>query len=191
TEAAEAIRKCDSDGPLMIYVTKLYNSSDTSTFDAFGQILSGSVIKGQTVKYVNNPLSYIHTYVLYPIHLIIPSSQINNDSYKKIFDNERKDELSEVEYKNSDDIGTSHNRLAQNKFRRWLTIKEFSHNASSILEFDDKDDKADKRKQSDCPKVRDIIDAAIISNRIFYKPMVRQSTSNFVWHFEGANFCEF
>ncbi|RIB12883.1 P-loop containing nucleoside triphosphate hydrolase protein [Gigaspora rosea] len=50
TEVAEAMRKCDSDGPLMIYVTKLYNSSDASTFDAFGRILSGSVRKGQTVR---------------------------------------------------------------------------------------------------------------------------------------------
>ncbi|CAG8833600.1 36665_t:CDS:1, partial [Gigaspora margarita] len=67
--------------------------------------------------YVNNPLSYIYTYVLYPIHLIIPSSQINNDPYKKIFNNERKDELSEVEYENGDNIGILHNRLAQNKFK--------------------------------------------------------------------------
>ncbi|RIB17675.1 natural resistance-associated macrophage protein [Gigaspora rosea] len=49
---------------------------------------------------------------------------MNNDNshpYKKIFDNEGKDELSEVEYENGDDIGTSHNRIAQNKFRGWLT----------------------------------------------------------------------
>ncbi|CAG8498929.1 10302_t:CDS:10 [Scutellospora calospora] len=50
TDVAEAMRKCDSDGPLMIYVTKLYNSSDASTFDAFGRILSGTVRKGQTVR---------------------------------------------------------------------------------------------------------------------------------------------
>ncbi|CAG8473113.1 24812_t:CDS:10 [Cetraspora pellucida] len=50
TDVAEAMRKCDSDGPLMIYVTKLYNSSDASTFDAFGRIMSGSVRKGQTVR---------------------------------------------------------------------------------------------------------------------------------------------
>ncbi|CAG8836006.1 6476_t:CDS:2, partial [Racocetra persica] len=50
TEVAEAMRKCDSDGPLMIYVTKLYNSSDASTFDAFGRIMSGSVRKGQIVR---------------------------------------------------------------------------------------------------------------------------------------------
>ncbi|KAF0420304.1 hypothetical protein F8M41_007087 [Gigaspora margarita] len=48
---------------------------------------------------------------------------MNNDPYKKIFDNEKKDELSEVEYENSDDIRTSHNRLAQNKFREWLICK--------------------------------------------------------------------
>ncbi|CAG8764143.1 7997_t:CDS:2, partial [Acaulospora morrowiae] len=50
TNVAEAMRKCDSDGPLMIYITKLYNSSDVSTFDAFGRIMSGTVRKGQTVR---------------------------------------------------------------------------------------------------------------------------------------------
>ncbi|KAG9303617.1 hypothetical protein G9A89_018513 [Geosiphon pyriformis] len=50
TEVAEAMKKCDSDGPLMIHITKLYNSSDASTFDAFGLILSGTVRKGQPVR---------------------------------------------------------------------------------------------------------------------------------------------
>ncbi|CAG8480432.1 928_t:CDS:10 [Diversispora eburnea] len=50
TNTAEAMRKCDSDGPLMIYITKLYNSSDASTFDAFGRIMSGTIKKGQTVR---------------------------------------------------------------------------------------------------------------------------------------------
>lgn len=50
TNVAQSMFKCDSDGPLMIYVTKLYNSADASTFDAFGRILSGTVRKGQTVR---------------------------------------------------------------------------------------------------------------------------------------------
>ncbi|CAG8584974.1 13489_t:CDS:10, partial [Acaulospora colombiana] len=50
TNVAEAMRECDSDGPLMIYITKLYNSSDVSKFDAFGRIMSGTVRKGQAVR---------------------------------------------------------------------------------------------------------------------------------------------
>ncbi|CAG8694195.1 3170_t:CDS:2 [Dentiscutata erythropus] len=45
----------------------------------------------------------------------------NNHPYKKIFDNEGKDEFSEVEFENGDDVGTSQNRLDQNKFRGWLS----------------------------------------------------------------------
>ncbi|KAF0360614.1 P-loop containing nucleoside triphosphate hydrolase protein [Gigaspora margarita] len=112
TEVAEAIRKCDSDGPLMIYVTKLYNSSDVSTFDTFGQILSGSVIKGQTVKVLWRRIFNNNE----------EDMTIREVSDVEIFES-RKDELSEVEYENSDDIGTSHNRLAQNKFRGWLTYE--------------------------------------------------------------------
>ncbi|CAG8833167.1 12870_t:CDS:2, partial [Gigaspora margarita] len=155
TEIAEAIRKCDSDGPLMIYVTKLYNLSDASTFDAFGQILSGSVIKGQTVK-------------------VLWRRIFNNDEEDMtiwevldvwIFES-RKDELSEVEYENEITRLSNNISLAWIGFKKFLGfigIKKFSHNAFSILEFDNKDDEADKRKQSDCPKVRDIIDVAIIS----------------------------
>ncbi|CAG8844737.1 29454_t:CDS:2, partial [Gigaspora margarita] len=109
TEVAEAICKCDSNGPLMIYVTKLYNLSDASTFDAFSQILSGSVIKGQTVKILWRRIFNDDE----------EDMTIREVSDVWIFES-RKNELSEVEYENGDDIGTSHNRLAQNKFRGWL-----------------------------------------------------------------------
>ncbi|CAJ0858818.1 14633_t:CDS:10 [Entrophospora sp. SA101] len=46
----ESMRNCDSGGPLMIYITKLYNSADASTFDAFGRIMSGTIRKGQSVR---------------------------------------------------------------------------------------------------------------------------------------------
>ncbi|CAG8783827.1 33292_t:CDS:1, partial [Gigaspora margarita] len=39
------MRRCDSNSPLVIYITKLYNSSNT-----FSQILSGSVRKSQTIR---------------------------------------------------------------------------------------------------------------------------------------------
>ncbi|CAG8489877.1 15079_t:CDS:2 [Cetraspora pellucida] len=48
---------------------------------------------------------------------------MNNDinhPYKKIFDNEGKDEFFEIEYESGGGVGTSQNRLTQNKFRRSL-----------------------------------------------------------------------
>ncbi|CAG8802593.1 29436_t:CDS:2 [Gigaspora margarita] len=82
TEVAEAMHKCNSDGPLIIYVTKLYNSSNPLTFDAFGFSIDDE----------------------------------ENIAIQEVLDvwifESRKDELSEVESENSDDIGTSHNRLA-------------------------------------------------------------------------------
>ncbi|CAG8813056.1 30801_t:CDS:2, partial [Gigaspora margarita] len=168
TEVAEAICKCDSDGPLIIYVTKLYNSSDALTFDMFGQILSGSIIKGQTVK-------------------VLWRRIFNDDeevmTIREVLDvwifESKKDELSEIEYENKGSDNENENEN-QRDLMHVASIKKFLHNASSTLEFNNKDDEADKRKQSDCPKVRDIIDVAIVSSRIFHKPMVRQSTSNFV-----------
>jgi len=50
SKAAKAMRSCDADGPLMVHITKLYNSADASRFDAFGRIMSGTVRKGQSVR---------------------------------------------------------------------------------------------------------------------------------------------
>ncbi|KAI8093304.1 P-loop containing nucleoside triphosphate hydrolase protein [Halteromyces radiatus] len=47
---ADAMRKCDPDGPLMIYITKLYNNEDATDFDAFGRVFSGTVKSGQMVR---------------------------------------------------------------------------------------------------------------------------------------------
>ncbi|CAG8559206.1 10437_t:CDS:2, partial [Scutellospora calospora] len=52
----------------------------------------------------------------------------NNHPYKKIFDNEGKDEISEIEYGTGDDVGTSQNKLAQNKLRGWLKREETNNN---------------------------------------------------------------
>ncbi|KAK6915008.1 116kDa U5 small nuclear ribonucleoprotein component, N-terminal [Dillenia turbinata] len=45
-----AMKACDSAGPLMVNVTKLYPKSDCSVFDAFGRVYSGEILKGQTVR---------------------------------------------------------------------------------------------------------------------------------------------
>ncbi|CAL1353374.1 unnamed protein product [Linum trigynum] len=46
----KAMKECDSSGPLMINVTKLYPKPDCSAFDAFGRVYSGKIMTGQSVK---------------------------------------------------------------------------------------------------------------------------------------------
>ncbi|EED16006.1 U5 snRNP component Snu114, putative [Talaromyces stipitatus ATCC 10500] len=50
THVAQSMLKCDSEGPLVIHVTKLFNSSDASKFDAFGRVMSGVARPGQPVR---------------------------------------------------------------------------------------------------------------------------------------------
>ncbi|KAH8433611.1 116 kDa U5 small nuclear ribonucleoprotein component [Aspergillus melleus] len=50
TKIAAAMTACDADGPLVIHVTKLFNSSDASSFNAFGRIMSGTARPGQQVR---------------------------------------------------------------------------------------------------------------------------------------------
>eukprot|EP00741_Cyanophora_paradoxa_P015747 tig00020904_g15202.t1 len=50
TEAAEAMRKCDPEGPLMVNVCKLYAKPDCSTFDALARVYSGTIRVGDTVN---------------------------------------------------------------------------------------------------------------------------------------------
>lgn len=50
TEVAEAMKKCDPDGPLVIHVTKLYDNEEATGFDAFGRVFSGTVRPGQVVR---------------------------------------------------------------------------------------------------------------------------------------------
>lgn len=42
--------KCDSEGPTVVHVTKLYNTSDAQEFRAFGRVMSGTVRRGQVVQ---------------------------------------------------------------------------------------------------------------------------------------------
>ncbi len=50
SEVAEAMKKCDATGPLMINVTKLYHSPDCTTFNALGRVMSGTIRAGDSVK---------------------------------------------------------------------------------------------------------------------------------------------
>lgn len=50
TVIAESMKECDSTGPLMVNVTKLYPKADCSIFDSFGRVLSGILCTGQTVR---------------------------------------------------------------------------------------------------------------------------------------------
>lgn len=47
---AEAMKKCDANGPLMVYVSKMVPSPDKGRFYAIGRVFSGTVSTGQRVR---------------------------------------------------------------------------------------------------------------------------------------------
>jgi len=47
---ALAIRNCDSNGPLMVYISKMLPTSEKGRFFAFGRVFSGTVRSGQKVR---------------------------------------------------------------------------------------------------------------------------------------------
>lgn len=49
-EAAIAVKTCDPNGPLMMYVSKMVPTSDKGRFYAFGRVFSGVVSTGQKVR---------------------------------------------------------------------------------------------------------------------------------------------
>ncbi|GFT86548.1 translation elongation factor 2 [Nephila pilipes] len=49
-EAAVAIKSCDPNGPLMMYISKMVPTSDKGRFYAFGRVFSGTVMSGQKVR---------------------------------------------------------------------------------------------------------------------------------------------
>lgn len=49
-ECATAIRNCDPNGPLMMYVSKMVPTSDKGRFYAFGRVFAGTIKTGQKVR---------------------------------------------------------------------------------------------------------------------------------------------
>jgi elongation factor 2 len=49
-EAAVAVRNCDADGPLMLYISKMVPTSEKGRFYAYGRVFSGIVKTGGTVR---------------------------------------------------------------------------------------------------------------------------------------------
>lgn len=45
-----AIKACNPDGPLMMYISKMVPTSDKGRFYAFGRVFSGIVSSGQKVR---------------------------------------------------------------------------------------------------------------------------------------------
>ncbi|OCF30617.1 U5 small nuclear ribonucleoprotein component [Kwoniella heveanensis BCC8398] len=50
SDIADSMIKCDSQGPTVVHVSKLYHTTDAEHFRAFGRVMSGSVRVGQSVK---------------------------------------------------------------------------------------------------------------------------------------------
>ncbi|KAI1631862.1 P-loop containing nucleoside triphosphate hydrolase protein [Biscogniauxia mediterranea] len=50
TKVAESMKKCDQDGPLVIHVTKLFNTADAKSFYSFGRVMSGIARPGMQVR---------------------------------------------------------------------------------------------------------------------------------------------
>jgi len=57
-ESFKGIKSCNSDGPLMMYISKMVPTSDKGRFYAFGRVFSGKVGTGQKVR-IMGP-NYVH-----------------------------------------------------------------------------------------------------------------------------------
>ncbi|XXH03104.1 hypothetical protein Hte_009495 [Hypoxylon texense] len=50
TKVAQSMKKCDQDGPLVVHITKLFNSADAKSFYSFGRVMSGIARPGMQVR---------------------------------------------------------------------------------------------------------------------------------------------
>ena len=51
------MQMCDSSGPVMVQVSKLYHTTDAQSFRAFGRVLSGTLKKGMEIKVLGEGFS--------------------------------------------------------------------------------------------------------------------------------------
>jgi elongation factor 2 len=49
-QSGQAIKKCDKDGPLMVFISKMVPTNDKGRFYAFGRVFSGIISTGQKVR---------------------------------------------------------------------------------------------------------------------------------------------
>ncbi|KAI9512613.1 Calreticulin family-domain-containing protein [Russula earlei] len=57
SDVAVSMRECRSDGPVSVYITKLYHATDAQSFRAFGRVISGTLKKGAQVKVLGESYS--------------------------------------------------------------------------------------------------------------------------------------
>ena len=57
---ATAIRNCDADGPLMLYVSKMIPASDKGRFFAFGRVFAGKVRSSASAQPPTNRVVRVH-----------------------------------------------------------------------------------------------------------------------------------
>lgn len=57
TKVAESMKTCDQDGPLVVHVTKLFNTSDAKSFYSLGRVLSGTARPGMQVRVLGEDYS--------------------------------------------------------------------------------------------------------------------------------------
>ena len=50
SKVAASMESCNQEGPLVVHVTKLFNTSDATGFHAFGRVMSGTARSGQQVR---------------------------------------------------------------------------------------------------------------------------------------------
>src|SRR5277367_5010302 len=50
SKVAKSMAQCDQDGPLVVQISKLFNTSDASGFQSFGRVMSGTARSGQQVR---------------------------------------------------------------------------------------------------------------------------------------------
>ncbi|KAJ7109811.1 Calreticulin family-domain-containing protein [Mycena epipterygia] len=50
SELVASMKACDAEGPVMVQITKLYQTTDAQSFRAFGRVMSGTVRKGMEIK---------------------------------------------------------------------------------------------------------------------------------------------